>query len=184
MVNRIADTLAAADDVRAVIDRAAPSVLPALRDSEQSPLASEVAERPLADSSDADLLGYYAARVNVERLTRGSPLRQPLPDAIVPMRVGERPDTAITTVDQLRVMRQTLEGEEQRQRARMADAALPAVVAPPLSARAWLSITDTPAFGYPAGTRLVAAETGDLQMLLAPRAGGYALLFAVPRTKY
>jgi hypothetical protein len=30
----------------------------------------------------------------------------------------------------------------------------------------------------------VAAETSDLQMLLAPRADGYDLLFAVARTKY
>jgi hypothetical protein len=55
---------------------------------------------------------------------------------------------------------------------------------PPLSTRAWLSVADAPMFGYPSGTRFVAAETADLQLLLAPGAGGYELLFAVPRTKY
>jgi hypothetical protein len=182
VVNRVAGTLAAANDMRPVIDRAAPSLLPALRDSEQSPLGAEVAERPLANSRDADLLGYYAARINVERLTRS--VREPLPDAIAPMRVGERADVAITTVNQLREMRQTLENEEQRQRTRMIDAAIPATVAPPLSARAWLSVAEAAAFGYRAGTRFVAAETGELQILLAPGDRGYELLFAVPRTKY
>ena len=186
-VSRIAQTLAAADDFRDVIERAVPTVMPALRDAEQSPLASEVGAGVLAEATDSDLLGYYAARVNVDRLMRISPFRErPRAEATVPLSANDLTGRTVTTVDELKAVREALESEEGRQRARVraTDRSLVEAIAPPLSAHAWLSTTDTPAFGYPPGTRFVAAETADLQLLLAPGPRGYELVFAVPRTKY
>jgi hypothetical protein len=186
-VSGVMSALETPDGFRGVVRAAAPTLAVALRDPEQSPLLAEVEADVLAGSSDDDLLGYYAARVNVERLTRTSSFVE-RPSAASrassdAFRALERP---ISNRDELRRMRSVLEAEEEEQRLRAGalDARLLSNVAAAFGARAWLSTDNAGAFGYPRGTRFVAAETSDLQMLLAPRADGYDLLFAVARTKY
>ena len=176
--SRVSAALDTGDGFRDVVQAHTATLTVALRDVEQSPLVPEIDPDVLVNSSDDDLIGYYTTRVITERLLRISPAVAETP---FPLAASQ---SVIATPADLSEARARLEAEEFRQRVRVdaLDTRPPSTAA--VSLKAWLSTDDRSAFGYPAGTRFVAAETGDLQMLLGPRRGGYDLLFAVPRTKY
>jgi hypothetical protein len=158
-----------------------------LRDPQLSPLASEVGRDVLLESSADDLIGYYAARVDVERLMPSAPLdgSRTLP-ATLPTADALAGDLAVSTPAELAIARRVLEdaADERRQRAAFTRDARTGELPPASRARVWLNTDTRSVFGYPPGTRFVAAETNELQMLLAPSASGYEVLFAIPRTKW
>jgi hypothetical protein len=186
LVSRVIATLDAGDDIRPAVQAAAVTVAAALRDEHQSPLLPNVTADALVNSTEDDLLGYYTARVNVERRSRLSSLTAvPGVEATAPPSARRTLEAVIANPADLRAMRQLLEEDDARQRAQRTtlDARPEPRLRSVVGTRAWLSTDDRAAFGYPAGTRFVAAETVDLQMLLAPGSRGYELLFAIPRTK-
>jgi hypothetical protein len=186
--SRVAQVLADSNDFRGVVEGLPRERLESvLRDTDRSPLASEVSADVLDQAAADDLIGYYAARVDVERLTQALPseMRRSL-DAVLPASIVRTRDPAVSSTAELAEARRNLErlADEHRQRAGSLDQRLATQAAPPARARAWLSGDTRSVFGYRTGTRFVAAETSELQLLLAPAAGGYNLLYAVPRTKH
>jgi hypothetical protein len=177
--------LAATNDFRAVVEASRARLEPALRDAQSSPLEPEVDVNVRLDATSDDLLGYYAARMDVERLARAV---QPVPDVrgLALTAVAADRTAAVSTTAELAASRRALEEQVavMRVHARALDRPARLDAMPVARARAWLSIDDESAFGYPAQTRFVAAETHELQFLFAPAATGYELLFAVPRTKF
>jgi hypothetical protein len=185
-VNDVTELLASTNDFRTIVEMSRLSLEPVLRDVDLSPLASEVEVNARRDSTSDDLLGYYAARIDVERLTRGSLAVAGTSPMVRRAAAIERAVTTVTTPGELRAARSLLETEAEthRQRARAIARSVTQDATTTVRARAWLSVDSEPAFGYPADTRFVAAETNELQFLFAPAANHYELLFAVPRTKF
>jgi hypothetical protein len=190
-VTRLSRALAETDDFRLATDAVGGTrVDTVLRDVALSPLVPEVSADALLDAPDEDLVGYYAARVDVERLVRTRRLSPVAAtgavDAAMPRTARTDQQSSITSAAQLSAARRVLENvaDTARQQPASSDQSRSLDVAtPPSPIRAWLSTDDNVAYGFPAGTRFVAAETADLQLLLAPRAGGYDVLLAVPRSK-
>ena len=119
---------------------------PVLRDPDASPLDGEVVASVRADAPEADLFGYYTARVDVDQSFR----------VLGAARFGAafaeaQPVTEpIETIEELRARRVQLESQAAVFRQDAARAAAGARVEPALGyrTRAWLSRTDGPTFGY------------------------------------
>jgi hypothetical protein len=159
-----------------------------LRDERASPLAPDVAPGAIREASTDDLMGYYLARGTLDHLERAAAVRGapgPEVDRPDPESAVEGDSGIVETAGDLAAERARLEELVRRTAAESAAAeatgepSLVRGITPPV--RTWLSVSDTEAFGYPAGTRFVVVNLPDVQLLTVRDRDEVRVLSATPR---